>query len=142
MLKLPTRKKTNESTTDAEFLFNNERCYLSKGITKDTLLIDSLSFPNSSKKIFVLTKECANIKNIVLTEGITDIEIDESCYSSDFKLEILEIPNTCEFSTKLVNLNRIKSLMMVIINPIKRIDLNVGKLCELERYRFYKIEII
>lgn len=128
IVKTTNEEKTNESTTDAEFLFNNERCYLSKGITKDTLLIDSLSFPNSSKKIFVLTKECANIKNIVLTEGITDIEIDESCYNSYFKLEILEIPNTCEFSTKLVNLNRIKSLMMVIINPIKRIDLNVGKL--------------
>ncbi len=115
-----TISNENKINLIPEFIVNKSRCYITNEVTADILEVDFSNFQETKKKIFVITKECANIKHLIIPEGVTDIVIDSSCYSVKFNLEILELPSSCKFSNILEELDTIDSFMMLIINPIKK----------------------
>ena len=117
-----------EYDTTPKYGRNKNKCFITNNVYAKVLKVDISNFSNTKNKTFVLTKECAHIKELILPEGVTDIEIDSSCYSVDFELEILEIPSSCKFMSKLEELDSIKSLMLVIIQPDKKPRWTVHKL--------------
>ena len=119
---------TNIINEKPEYIVNKSKCYISNNLILDKLEIGISAFPEGNKKTFVLTKECANIKELILPEGITDIEIDSSCYAVEFNMEILEVPSSCKFSNILEKLDAINNFMLLIINPIKKPKWMVHKL--------------
>lgn len=119
---------TNKINTIPEYIIKKSKCYIANDVTVDILEVGISNLPETNKKTFVITKECANIKQLIIPEGVTDIEIDSSCYSVHFNLEILELPSSCKFSNILEPLDSINSFMMLIINPIKKPRWMVHKL--------------
>lgn len=119
---------TNKINTIPKYIVKKSKCYIVNDVTADVLEVGISNFSETNKKTFVITKECANIKYLILPEGVTDIEIDSSCYSVEFSLEILEVPSSCKFSNILEALDSINSFMMLVINPIKKPRWMVHKL--------------
>ena len=112
-----------------EYIIKGNKCYIGNDVSVDILEVGISNFSKSTKKTFVITSECRNIKQLIIPEGVTDIEIDSSCYNDNFHLEILDLPSTCKLPNKLFEeLDSINSFMMLIINPTKKLRWLVHKL--------------
>ena len=128
--------KTNEKVVTSkdklnikpQYVVKNNKCNITNEIETDKLEVDINVYSDTKKKIFVLTKECANIKELILPEGVTEIEIDSSCFSVEFNMEILEVPSSCKFYNILEKLDLFQNFMLLIINPIKKPRWMVHKL--------------
>lgn len=105
---------------------------------KEALSIDRLEFsikdlPSkpSRKKIpdygFVLTKECKNIKEIVIPEGITGFEIAQDVDFDTFLMKSISFPSSLSVTNILPRLNAFKNLMLVLIKPAKKIQTKFSK---------------
>lgn len=103
--------------TVPKYLLNRTSLKLAEEIYCDKLEIDINAFKETKTKTFVINNECRNIKELIIPEGVTNIELDPECFDNRFKLEILNIPSTCKFNLLLNELANMQNLMLVIINP-------------------------
>ena len=113
---------------DPIYVLNNNKIYISNNVDCEKLELDIDSYKHINNLTFVITKECANIKELIIPEGIANVTIDKRCYEEDFKLEILDIASSCKFIGVLGNLNMFNNLMLVIINPIIKPKFTVHRL--------------
>lgn len=110
-------------------------CYrLEEKLNIDKLEVNVKDMPQttSRKKVpdygFVLTKECEDIKEMVLGEGLTTFDISDNVDFNKFKLERITFPSTISLTNILLRLNLFKKLMFVFIKPSKRIQVKFSNL--------------
>lgn len=95
-------------------------CTITGTPTAETVCIDLNVFGPATKKTFKITKECANIHELIIPEGVTDITLDTNCFEVEMKLEILQIPSTIVKLVKAMeDLSLLESLTILIINKDK-----------------------
>ena len=109
-----------EFSAEVKYVKNKNKVAIANSIKLDKLIVDINEFPDTEKKIFVITKECANIKELIIPEGVTEIKIDPLCFTVTFNTEIIELPSTCKFMQLLNQFSDFKNLMMLVVNPEKK----------------------
>lgn len=124
-----SKETAKEKSDKPEFAPIGNGCYrLSNEINLEKLVIkpDMMPMPKSRKKVpdcgFALTDECKDLKELELSEGVTSLELSAGVDLSSFKIEILILPSTVTVSRVLPELRRMKSLMLLVIKPIKKIQ--------------------
>ena len=112
-------KKDSDNSKGLKIDSFKNGCKISECDSRDKLTLDIKDFGNYATKVFKLTTGCKNIKNLIIPEGVTDLEVDPLVYVSEMNLKTLELPSTMKLMKALEDLTKIHSLDIVIFNHEK-----------------------
>ena len=119
-------KKTSKKP---EFEIKNNKLKIINKVQADLVKIDISLFDSNKKKKFVLNGNCLGIKELIIPEEIDEIILDEDFYINlNPQLEIIHLPSCAKYRTLFDALATIKSVMLVIVDPLCRITFYNHKL--------------